>query len=100
MIDDNILLFAASVCRLQVARFLKMLDDPGSKKSSSGQKSVKGPGRSAMKESSKPITLFLHEEDRIRELFKRLKIADCSRLSVSIEEEEESAELDAGKSDN
>ena len=49
-----------------------------------------------MAEPSKPITMFLHDEDRIKELFKGLKIADCSRLSLPIEEEE-SVDLDAGK---
>jgi len=35
--------------------------------------------------------MFLHQEDRIRELFKGLKIADCSRFSVPEEKEDDTA---------
>ena len=67
-------------------------------KKSTGQ-TAKGLRKSMMAEPSKPITMFLHDEDRIKELFKGLKIADCSRLSLPIEEEE-SGDLDACKYSN
>ncbi|XP_043219331.1 ankyrin repeat and zinc finger domain-containing protein 1-like isoform X1 [Amphibalanus amphitrite] len=84
---------SGTLCAPKLQGTLRKSMADNTESNSNGQTAVKGPGKSTA-ESSKPITMFLHQEDRIRELFKGLKIADCSRLNASIEEEDESAELD------
>ena len=76
--------------------YLNAMSDKNDLGTRSNGQASKRSRKPASTESSKPVTMFLHDEDRIKELFKGLKIADCSRLSVPIEEED-SVDMDAGK---